>query len=201
MVERNLSPRAAMADLRLANESWEALLRAQASVLRGFAAERMWDEVSLKEYDVLYTLKKAGCALRMSDLNASVLLSQPALSRLVDRLEARGLVQRATDPKDRRGALVSLTADGVDLQHRIGARHARSVQQRMSATLTSAEMSTLRELCARLSGTEDAPRLERDAHCARHGAEIDPANDGSLYLHPCGGPASRYLAATCRGSR
>jgi DNA-binding MarR family transcriptional regulator len=143
-----------MADVRLANESWEALLKAQASLMRGFTAERMWDEVSLKEYDVLYTLKKAGCALRMSDLNQGVLLSQPALSRLVDRLEARGLVQRATDPTDRRGALVSLTPDGVAAQHRIGARHARSVQQRMSAALTSAEMGTLRQLCDRLSAAQ-----------------------------------------------
>jgi DNA-binding MarR family transcriptional regulator len=140
-----------MTDLRMANESWEALLKAQASLMRGFTAERMWDEVSLKEYDVLYTLKKAGCALRMSDLNEAVLLSQPALSRLVDRLETRGLVQRATDPKDRRGALVSLTPDGVAVQHRIGARHARSVQQRMSAALTGEEMSMLQQLCERLS--------------------------------------------------
>jgi DNA-binding MarR family transcriptional regulator len=157
-----------MTDLRLANESWESLLKAQVSLMRGFTAERMWDEVSLKEYDVLYTLKKAGCALRMSDLNQAVLLSQPALSRLVDRLEARRLVQRATDPKDRRGALVSLTPDGDAVQHRIGARHARSVQQRMSAGLTSAEMSTLRQLCDRLSAAQGGLRPEQETAVAMH---------------------------------
>jgi DNA-binding MarR family transcriptional regulator len=152
-----------MTDLRLANESWEALLRAQVSLMRGFTAERMWDEVSLKEYDVLYTLKKAGCALRMTDLNQAVLLSQPALSRLADRLETRGLVQRATDPTDRRGALVSLTPDGAAVQQRIGTRHARSVQQRMTAALTDEEMSTLRLLCDRLSAAQSDPlRLDSE---------------------------------------
>jgi DNA-binding MarR family transcriptional regulator len=150
-----------MPDLRLANESWEALLKAQASLMRGFTAERMWDEVSLKEYDVLYTLKKAGCALRMSELNEAVLLSQPALSRLVDRLESRGLVQRATDPKDRRGALVSLTPDGVAVQHRIGARHARSVEQRMSIALSDEEMRVLHQLCERLSAAQSELRPSR----------------------------------------
>jgi DNA-binding MarR family transcriptional regulator len=163
-----------MTDVRLANESWEALLKAQASLLRGFTAERMWDEVSLKEYDVLYTLKKADCALRMSDLNQAVLLSQPALSRLVDRLEARGLVQRAVDPTDRRGALVSLTPAGADVQHRIGARHARSVQQRMSAALTSEEMSTLRQLCDRLSAAQgDLRPHDREALSIHRGAAAD----------------------------
>jgi DNA-binding MarR family transcriptional regulator len=162
-----------MTDIRLANESWEALLKAQASLLRGFTAERMWDEVSLKEYDVLYTLRKADCALRMSDLNQAVLLSQPALSRLVDRLESRGLVQRAVDPKDRRGALVSLTPAGAAVQHRIGARHARSVQQRMSAALTSEEMSTLRQLCDRLGAAQSELRPDQEALPTHRGAAAD----------------------------
>lgn len=146
----------AATDVRLANESWEALLRAQAALLRGFAAERMWDELSLKEYDVLYTLKKAGCALRLSDLNEAVLLSQPALSRLVDRLDARGLVSRCADPADRRGVLVTLTAAGAAAQQRTGARHARSVARRMRAALSPDELHTLQHLCERLGAAQAA---------------------------------------------
>jgi DNA-binding MarR family transcriptional regulator len=141
-------------DVRLANESWEALLRAHATLMRGFAAERMWDELSLNEYDVLYTLKKAGCALRMSDLNAAVLLSQPALSRLVDRLDARGLVSRCADPADRRGVLVTLTDAGATAQQRTGARHARSVERRMRAALSPDELRTLQDLCERLGAAQ-----------------------------------------------
>jgi DNA-binding MarR family transcriptional regulator len=141
-------------DVRLANESWEALLKAQAALLRGFAAERMWDELSLKEYDVLYTLRKAGCALRLSDLNEAVLLSQPALSRLVDRLDARGLVSRCADPADRRGVLVTLTDAGAAAQQRTGARHARSVERRMRAALSPDDLRTLQRICERLGAAQ-----------------------------------------------
>ena len=143
-----------MTDVRLANESWESLLRAHAAVMRGFTGERMWDELSLNEYDVLYTLKKAGCALRMSDLNDAVLLSQPALSRLVDRLDARGLVSRCADPADRRGVLVTLTAAGADAQQRTGVRHARSVARRMRAALSPTDMHDLQRICERLQAAQ-----------------------------------------------
>jgi DNA-binding MarR family transcriptional regulator len=137
-------------DVRLANESWEALLSAQVSVMRGFAAERMWDEVSLTEYDVLYALKKAGCALRQSELTKQVLLSQPALSRLLERLEQRGLVTRTTDARDKRGVLIALTDAGAEAQQRTGGRHARSVEARMRA-LTPDQQRQLRDLCALLA--------------------------------------------------
>jgi DNA-binding MarR family transcriptional regulator len=140
-------------DVRLANESWEALLSAQVSVMRGFAAERMWDETSINEYDVLYALKKAGCALRQSELTKQVLLSQPALSRLVERLEQRGFVTRSTDSRDKRGVLVSLTDAGAAVQQRTGARHARSVEERMR-TLTPDQQRQLRDLCALLTPTD-----------------------------------------------
>ena len=63
----------------------------------------------MKEYDVLYTLSKCPEPIRPTDLNQHVLLSQPALSRLVDRLAARGLVQRIADSRDLR--TVRLVAD------------------------------------------------------------------------------------------
>ena len=139
-----------MTDIRLANDSWEALLAALAAMMRGFASERMWDDVSLHDYDVLYALKKAGCALRQTDLNTSVLLSQPALSRLLDRLEQRGLVSRAPDPADRRAVLVTLTEAGRVTQRITGSRHARSVEERMRA-LSPEQQRQLRDLCAALT--------------------------------------------------
>ena len=76
----------------LANDAWEALLSAHAVLMKQFAAEDIWADVSMREYDVLYTLSKCPEPVRLSELNRHVLLSQPALSRLVDRLADRGLV-------------------------------------------------------------------------------------------------------------
>jgi DNA-binding MarR family transcriptional regulator len=149
-----------MADRRhLANDAWEALLSAHAVLMKQFAAQDIWQDVSMREYDVLYTLSKCPGPLRLSDLGRHVLLSQPALSRLVDRLAERGLVERQADPADGRGLRLALTAAGRDLQHGIGRRHARDVAGAMTANLTSAELAQLETLCRKLAA---APMTARD---------------------------------------
>ena len=141
-----------MADQRHpANDAWEALLTAHASLIKRFAAEDIWEDISMREYDVLYTLSKCQEPIRLTELNRHVLLSQPALSRMVDRLADRGLVSRTTDPSDGRGVRLALTADGRAVQRQIGRRHGRSVAQSMLAGLTPAELRQLEELCAKLA--------------------------------------------------
>ena len=138
--------------LHPANDAWEALLSAHATLMRGFAAQDVWEDLTMREYDVLYTLSKCQDPIRLTELNRHVLLSQPALSRMTDRLADRGLVSRTTDPRDGRGVRLALTADGRAVQHRIGRRHGRSVAQSMLAGLTPAELRQLEELCAKLAG-------------------------------------------------
>jgi DNA-binding MarR family transcriptional regulator len=135
----------------LANDAWEALLTAHAVLIKQFAAEDIWDEVSMREYDVLYTLSKCPEPQRLGDLNRHVLLSQPALSRLVDRLAERGLVKRRADPADGRGVRLSLTAAGRARQREIGRRHARGVARAMTAGLNPGELAQLLTLCRKLA--------------------------------------------------
>ena len=138
-----------------ANSAWEALLSAHASQMKRFAAEDMWGDMSMREYDVLYTLSKCPAPIRLSELNRHVLLSQPALSRLVDRLADRGLVARRPDPADGRGVRLSLTDAGRELQQEIGGRHARSVARSMRAALTPGELAQLEALCLKLADLKD----------------------------------------------
>jgi len=142
-----------------ANGAWEALLAAHATLMRQFSAEDTWEDLSMKEYDVLYTLSKCPEPIRLSELNRHVLLSQPALSRMVDRLADRGLIRRAADPRDGRSVGLSLTEPGAAVQRRIGQRHGRSVAQAMLAGLTPAELRQLEEICGKLAGAAPA-RLE-----------------------------------------
>lgn len=151
-VER--TPSSATAPLREANEAWESLLGAYSTLMKRFEAESMWCEVSLHEYDVLYTLSKCRAPQRLGELGHHVLLSQPGLSRLVERLVERGLVAKRPDPADARAALLSLTDEGREVQHRVGRAHARSVADAMSARLTPTQMSTLAGLASLLAATE-----------------------------------------------
>ena len=137
----------------LANDAWEALLSAHAGLMKQFAAQDIWQDLSMREYDVLYTLSKCPAPQRMSELNRHLLLSQPALSRMVDRLVDRGLVQRQTDPADGRGVLLALTDAGLALQRQIGRRHARGVARAMTQELTPAELRQLEALCLKLART------------------------------------------------
>lgn len=143
-----------MADLREANQAWEALLTAHSVMMRRFAEEPVWKEhgVSMREYDVLYTLAKCKKPARMSDLQHNVLLSQPALSRMVDRLEARGLLTRVRDDTDGRAVRIALTPRGAEVQRAVGRSHARSVEKAMRV-LSPEEQ---REL-GRLTGALHAP--------------------------------------------
>jgi DNA-binding MarR family transcriptional regulator len=134
-----------------ANDAWEALLTAHASLIKRFAAEDVWEDLSMREYDVLYTLSKCPAPIRLSELNRHVLLSQPALSRMVDRLADRGLVRREADPADGRGVRLSLTGAGLALQRRIGRRHARDVARVMTAKLSPAELRQLEEIFLKLA--------------------------------------------------
>jgi len=143
------------AEPNLANDAWEALLTAHAVVMKQFAAEDIWTDVSMREYDVLYTLSKDAEPLRLTELNRHVLLSQPALSRLVDRLAERGLVSRRADPADGRGVRLSLTEAGRTVQREIGRRHARGVARAMTARLTRGELAQLETICRKLAWAND----------------------------------------------
>lgn len=137
---------------RLANDAWEALLSAHARLMKQFAGEDSWQDLSMREYDVLYTLSKRREPVRMGELHRQVLLSQPALSRMVDRLVERGLVARRPDPADGRGVRLSLTDAGREIQRQIGRRHARSVARALTAELSSDELRQLATIGWKLAG-------------------------------------------------
>jgi DNA-binding MarR family transcriptional regulator len=136
---------------RIANEAWEALFRAQATVSRELQAADVWEPISPTEYGALYALSKAPDGLRINDLGADALLTQAGLSRLVARLEANGLVERVADPLDGRAARIRLTADGAEAQRRVGLRHGRHVAQIMTRAFSTEQLEQLRELSQTLT--------------------------------------------------
>jgi DNA-binding MarR family transcriptional regulator len=136
-----------MSERAEAVDAWEALYRAQVAVLRQLLAEFPHGEVSFNEYDVLFNLfRQPGHQLRIRDLNRHLLLTQPSVSRLLDRLAVRGLVRKSADPNDARGTIVTMTDAGLDAFRRIGAQHSTSIAKRMGVL----DENELREL-ARLS--------------------------------------------------
>jgi DNA-binding MarR family transcriptional regulator len=82
-----------------------------------------------------------------------MLISQPSVSRLVDRMAARGLISKCPDPEDGRGALVRATEDGAAIFRRLASVHGRAIAERMSL-LSDEELRQLRDLTAKLRTTQ-----------------------------------------------
>lgn len=136
-------------------DTWEALYRAQVAVLRQLLAEFPDDEVSFTEYDVIFNLsRQPDRGLRIRDLHRHLLLSQPSVSRLIDRLAERGIVEKRPDPTDARGTIAQLTDHGLEVFRRVGAQHARSIVARMSV-LDAAERAQLTALVDKLRAGAD----------------------------------------------
>jgi DNA-binding MarR family transcriptional regulator len=131
---------------RLANEAWESLYRAQATLACEFERSGDWGDFPAREYGVLYALAGAPEGRRITDLIDDVLLTQTGVSRLVARLEKRGLVARRDDPDDARACRIVLTDSGREAQQRLGRAHAHHVTAAMTRALTPAQLTTLEEL-------------------------------------------------------
>jgi len=136
----------ATSEFRLANEAWEAYYRAQATIALEFTEADIWDGLLTKEYAVLHALSIESNGLRITQLGEDVLLTQPGMSRLIARLEARGLVERSEDTEDARARRIRLTPAGAQAQRRVGANLARHIAQAMTRALSTEQLETLRDL-------------------------------------------------------
>jgi DNA-binding MarR family transcriptional regulator len=139
-----------MADRRLAVEAWESLFRAQYEVFAEVSADFSDTELTQPEYDVLLTVTRApDMSARLRDVTSNMLISQPSVSRLVDRMVARGLVTKCSDPADGRGAMVTATEKGARAFRALATAHGRSIAERMSV-LDEDELRQLRDLTQKL---------------------------------------------------
>jgi DNA-binding MarR family transcriptional regulator len=144
-----MSAKTTESPVRLAAETWESLFRAQVAVMRRLQAGPAFKSLAVNEYDVLFTLSRCPSGwLRLNELNDHVLLSQSSLSRLVERLEKRGYVERMPAPDDGRGVLIKLTEAGWDLQKQIGREHVRDIAALVG--LSTAEQQELLRLTEKL---------------------------------------------------
>lgn len=87
-------------------------------------------DLSTPQYAILFHTSREGVPL--STLCAEMLADNSNLTRLVDRLAARGLVRRAQSPHDRRVILVQLTDAGEALINELRPRHRHLIEERMS---------------------------------------------------------------------
>lgn len=144
--------------VRLTAEAWESLFRAQVAVMKVLRQDEAFKQLGIRDYDVLFNLSRCPTGwARLNELNANLLISQPSLSRMVERLEAKGLIQRRPAKNDQRGVELSLTEEGRALQKRIGTSHVRVIQETLGPVLSTEELEQLRLLTTKISAGVERP--------------------------------------------
>ncbi len=132
--------------------AWRGFIEAHAHVLARLATELQEEQgIPLVWYDVLVHLSEADChQLRMHELADRVLLSQSGLTRLVDRLEAEGLVERVRCSEDGRGLFAQLTPAGLGTLRTTYPTHLRGVREWFTDLLTDDEAEALARALTRI---------------------------------------------------
>jgi len=136
------------------------MLRVHTALVKALDAElAAAHDLPLSSYEVLITLESApDRKRRMAELADSVLLSRSGMTRLVDRLEREGLLERDTCTADGRGCFAVLTPKGAELLDRARPTHLEGVRERFLAHFSADELGVLAEFWERVlpgaSGSE-----------------------------------------------
>ncbi len=129
--------------------AWRLMMeKHQDFIVRFSAGFRDRHDLTVNEFDALINTPPDE-QIRQRDLLQLMVLSRSALSRLLRRLEARGLVTQTPDPEDQRGVLVELTEKGFALRDEAAQTNAEIILDGFSG-LTDAEADQLFALVSKL---------------------------------------------------
>jgi len=125
--------------------AWRGMLRAHAALAKALDAQLdAAHGLQLSSYEVLmYVADAEDQRMRMCDLASSILLSRSGLTRLVDRLQREGLLQRVACPDDARGAFATLTPLGRERLDAARVTHLAGVRAMFLDLFTPAELELL----------------------------------------------------------
>jgi len=143
--------------------AWLALVRTHTRLWDLAEAQMRRDHgLTMARYDVLAQLDMAGGRLGLSELAASLLLSPSGLSKLLDRMEASGLVRRDPDPRDARAAFAAITPHGRSLARMARHGHHAFLQRTFGDALDARDLADLTRIMSRLSGTSQPTQPRAD---------------------------------------
>ena len=129
------------------------MLRTTLAQLHDVLAREMEGESGLpfERYFVLLMLAQAEAGtLRPSELADALPITRSGVTRLIDRLERDGIVERRSCASDGRGNFVALTPPGEKVFRQAGRVHLRGIDQHLGSNITVDEMAQLRRIVTKL---------------------------------------------------
>jgi DNA-binding MarR family transcriptional regulator len=105
------------------------------------------EDLSSTQYNVLRILRGAPQGLPCGEIAGRLITRDPDVTRLLDRMEKRGLISRARDSRDRRLVLTRLSAEGLKLVNRLD-EPVQQMHRKLLGHLGKERLRALRELLA-----------------------------------------------------
>jgi DNA-binding MarR family transcriptional regulator len=153
--------------------AWRGLLRAHACLAKRLDAELEREHsLPMSSYEVLHRLDQEGAGrMRMCDLAEQAQLSRSGLTRLVDRLERDGLLERCSCEHDARGAYACLTELGRARLSQARTTHVTVVREHFFSRFSAPELGALADMWERIAPCNGNGHVEVDgqAHLNGHG--------------------------------
>jgi DNA-binding MarR family transcriptional regulator len=133
--------------------AWRGLLRAHACLAKRLDAELEHEHgLPMTSYEVLGHLEEAsGGRMRMCELAEQAQLSRSGLTRLVDRLERDGLLERCSCDHDARGAYACLTHAGRERLQAARGTHLAVVREQFLSHFSDTELGSLADMWERIA--------------------------------------------------
>lgn len=119
------------------------VLRTSDQLSRGLVPVLKAEGLSLTQYNVLRILRGSPEGLPCGEIGSRMITRDPDITRLLDRLEKRGLISRRREPEDRRTVLTRITQEGLDVLARLD----EPVQAAHRRQLAHLGREGLRRLC------------------------------------------------------
>jgi MarR family 2-MHQ and catechol resistance regulon transcriptional repressor len=142
-------------------ETLGRLLGAHATLTRQLSAQLVEDHgLTLSEYEVLLLLsREPEHSMRRIDLSREVRLSPSGITRMLDRLETTGLVEKGSCAKDARVTYAVLTDAGMRKLQECSPDHFAAIERLIGERLSEEEIESLGRLLGRLSDLDDDCRV------------------------------------------
>ncbi len=133
--------------------AWRGLLRAHACLAKRLDAELdRAHRLPLSSYEVLHHLEEASDGrMRMCDLAEQASLSRSGLTRLVDRLERDGLLERCSCSHDARGSYACLTGAGRERLQEARVTHLAAIRAAFLSRFSEEELTLLADMWDRIA--------------------------------------------------
>ena len=140
-------------------EAWALFLRAHATVVRLLEDELEEKRgLALTSYEVLLRLSSAERPWRMHELADSLFLSRSGATRLVEKLEREGLVEREICEGDRRGIQIAVTPKGKSILRAAVPVHLQGIEDHFTRHLSKSQVAQLRSAFTKIVTAAEADR-------------------------------------------